>query len=79
MEAPKPEVGDIGETSPASPAPNTYQMKPHLDEKFQTVQVKEIIQVVLNETLTGWLDEALWPNCKLNHNNVIVDFFEFLF
>ncbi|XP_053677819.1 dynein light chain Tctex-type protein 2B-like [Anopheles nili] len=36
-----------------SPTPAAYQMRPELDETFKSEKIREIINTVLTETLTG--------------------------
>ncbi|XP_058118860.1 dynein light chain Tctex-type protein 2B-like isoform X2 [Anopheles ziemanni] len=43
---------DARETS-IPPAPAAYQMRPALSETFKSERIREIIQTVLTETLTG--------------------------
>ncbi|XP_053697884.1 dynein light chain Tctex-type protein 2B-like [Sabethes cyaneus] len=46
------------------PAPSTYQMRPSLEQTFKSENIKQIINTVLNDTLSGKtytaVDAARW-------------------
>ena len=45
--------------SPTELPVSTYQMRPQLHDKFTTTIVKEIIQSVLTDTLTGMIKSII--------------------
>ncbi|KXJ77541.1 hypothetical protein RP20_CCG007332 [Aedes albopictus] len=54
---PDPNVAAATTAESTPPPPNTYQMRPTLEQTFKSEKIKQIINAVLHDTLT---DAARW-------------------
>nr|XP_019546355.2 tctex1 domain-containing protein 2-like [Aedes albopictus] len=61
---PDPNVAAAATAELTPPPPNTYQMRPTLEQTFKSEKIKQIINAVLHDTLTGQtytaVDAARW-------------------
>ncbi|XP_055612594.1 dynein light chain Tctex-type protein 2B-like [Uranotaenia lowii] len=64
VDRPCPDPDPIVAAENESAAPSTYQMRPTLDQTFKSERIKQIINTVLNDTLSGKkytaVDAARW-------------------
>lgn len=56
---PDPNVAAAATAESTPPPPNTYQMRPTLEQTFKSEKIKQIINAVLHDTLTGKLARGL--------------------